>query len=413
MLGQVTLWEYGPLTVAVRSDFPDQRCKFADEESMQQELRHNGRLKVWAQEIARATGLSSRDIQHVEHLASEEPRSVHLSDRASAELAIELGIQVQNNIHPAGKVQHRAIVDAAELLNEQLDYAPYGGCDARMLIDQLMREYPLVSKLRYASRDNLRRAIPRLPVCPAVAVRTMQTLAEPNVSLPDVEKIAASDQVLAGKLIAVANSASFAPEGRIATIGRAISHIGIPNTRRLVTAEALRPVFASKRMRALWLHAVQAGKVAEKIAELSQAANPAEAFLAGLVHDVGRLAMALLPDGALQAYDRVLAAGCEQLFAEVVLFGFDHADAGEVILNTWHFPASIIAAVRHHHAPELTDSPLASVLYLAEFWTESDEEAPSSVRLRRAEQTTGITLADLAVANISRRSVVDDLAGVG
>ena len=308
-------------------------------------------------------------------------------------------------------MQYRAIVDAAELLNQQLDYAPYGNCDARVLVDQLMREYPLLSKLRYASRDNLRRVIPTLPVCPPVAVRTMQTLGDPNVSFADVEKIAASDQVLAGKLIAVANSASFEPQERIATISRAISHIGIPNTRRLITAEALRPVFASKRMAMLWRHAVQAAKVAEKIAELSQATHAAEAFLAGLVHDVGRLAMALLPDAALHAYDRVLAAGCEQLFAEVVLFGFDHADAGEVILNTRHFPPSIIAAVRHHHAPELTESTLASVLYLAEFWTESDEEATSSVRLRRAEQITGITLADLAVANVSRRSVVDEIPG--
>src|SRR5436305_1515776 len=100
MLGQVTLWGYGPLTLAVRSDFPDLRFRFADEENMQQELEHNRRLNVWAQEIARATGLSSRDIQHVEHLASEDSGSVHLSDRASAELAIDLGIQLQNNIHP-------------------------------------------------------------------------------------------------------------------------------------------------------------------------------------------------------------------------------------------------------------------------------------------------------------------------
>lgn len=379
---------------------------------MQQVQRQENRLNVWAQEIARTTGLSKRDVQQIDQIISRQAGKVRLSDTGCAKLALDLGVEVKSQAHSAERPQHRAIIDAAGILDQQLEFAPYGGSDARQIVDQLMREYPLISKLRHASRDDLRRAVPQLPVCPAVAVRTMQTLADPNVSLPNVEAIAECDQVLAGKLIAVANSVCFAPKERISTIGRAISHIGLSNARRVVTAEALRPVFASKRMRALWDHAVQAGKAAEKIAELSNGANPAEAFLAGLVHDVGRLAMALLPVRALEAYDRVFAAGCEQLFAEVVLFGFDHADAGEVILNAWHFPQSIVAAVRYHHAPELTDSVLASVLYLAEFWTESDEEAPSGVRLRRAEEITGITLADLAVANISRRSVVDELAGV-
>jgi putative nucleotidyltransferase with HDIG domain len=321
-------------------------------------------------------------------------------------------VEVTATSHPALSRDSDAIASAADILDCQLAFAPYGGEESRVFVDQLMADDPLIHSLRRASRGDIARILPHLPVYPAAAARTLERLANPEAGVPEVERIATTDQVLAGKLIAVANCAYFAPEERIGTLARAISHIGLQNARRVVMAEAVRPVFNCKRMRMLWQHSVRSAKVAEKIAEIAGYANTSEAFLAGLVHDVGRLAIAQLPESALDSYDRVVSIGCEQLLAETVLFGFDHADAGCEILQTWNFAGAIAQAVKRHHSPELTGDPLSAILYLTEFWTEADEEPTSNVRLRHAQKVTGVSIADLAVANVERRTVVDELAGV-
>jgi putative nucleotidyltransferase with HDIG domain len=359
---------------------------------------------MWAEEIARAAGMKlSRGFE------SSGGGLLRLSEAACRKLATDLHVEISYDARGGLAKNDEAILWAADTLDAQLAFAPYGGAEARIFVDQLMADYPLVGKLRVANRSEINRILPRLPVYPAAAVRTLERMADPEISVVEVEKVAAQDQVLAGKLIAVANSAYFAPEERIGTIARAISHIGLQNARRVVMAEAVRPLFTSKRMRAIWVHSIRSAKVAERIAEIAGYASVAEAFVAGLVHDVGRLAMTLLPETALDAYDRVVGGGCEQLLAETVLFGFDHADAGGEILAKWHFPTAVSDAVKYHHSPELTDDVLASILYLTEFWTEADEEPSSGVRMRHARELTGVSMADLAVASLGRRDVFDEL----
>jgi HD-like signal output (HDOD) protein len=145
-------------------------------------------------------------------------------------------------------------------------------------------------------------------------------------------------------------------------------------------------VYDSPCMRPLWRHALESADTAAYLALRTQFLSAPEAALAGLVHDIGALAISLLDRGATSACNRLRAAGCPPTVAEWIVCGFDHAEAGAVVLETWGFPTDLVQAVRHHHAPEKSDTALAAMLYLVEFWTCGDEDLPSAVRLDLAAQ---------------------------
>ncbi|MCW5983373.1 MAG: HDOD domain-containing protein [Bryobacteraceae bacterium] len=260
-----------------------------------------------------------------------------------------------------------------------------------------------VAKLRCASRAELRRIAPRLPVFPAAAKRAVLALTRPEVDRDGIEEIASSDPVLAGALVSAANSALYSPRQEIRCLPRAVSHIGCDAAKMVLLAAVLRPVFAIAALRPQWRHAVEAADAARQLAAETGAVQPDEALLAALVHDIGVLAVSLANPAARLRCDRLIGAGCPRRAAEWLSCGFDHAEASAVILDGWKFPRAIIEGVRRHHAPERSDSELAALLYLVEFWTCSDEDIPSTARLTAAARRIGTTEGDIIEMKAERR----------
>jgi hypothetical protein len=91
------------------------------------------------------------------------------------------------------------------------------------------------------------------------------------------------------------------------------------------------------------------------------------------------------------AHARLLTKGCCPVFAELLLCRFEHGELGADILRVWNFPEHLIEAVQHHHHPEQSDSEMAALLYVAEFWSGSDEDLPSALRLARAMARCGLS----------------------
>lgn len=304
------------------------------------------------------------------------------------------------------------IVEIADLFDEQLEIAQFEGRALQEALE-LASDNPVLESalqiLRKSNRQDLLALIPRLPVYPAAAVRTLAMLAKPDVHLGELEQISKMDQVLAGQLLQAANSTFFSPRFPLKTVRDALSYIGIDQARSILLTVALRPLFGAPKLKKLWVHSVETAQVAARIAELTSHVSPREAFLAGLVHDVGRLAITLLPPVASDAYDRLTAKGCEVTVAELVLFGFDHSEAGAEILKIWKFPPEMVTAIRNHHNPERVSSDLAALLYVAEFWSASDEDLPSNTVLRGALKQLGLSPETMGAADLSRASVVQNL----
>jgi putative nucleotidyltransferase with HDIG domain len=320
-----------------------------------------------------------------------------------------------NENEPAAQLAR--ILEAANCFDEQLEYAPFEPDGIEKVLDQAMEEQRLVDEsvgfvlnnLRSSSREELGGVMGKLPVYPAIAMRLYRLLSNAEVSFSMLENIAKADQVIAGKLVKAANSVYYSPWQPIRTVAQAVSYVGTRDAGRILLASSIQPLFALPRLRRLWKHAIEAGQVAERIAELSGGIDPGEAFLLGLLHDVGKLAITLLSKDINESVDRLLEKGCQPAVAELVLCGFDHAEAGAEVLRYWRFSEEMITAVRYHHQPERTGSALSAVLYLTEFWCDSEEDIPSNARLYTAMRVAGLSPEVLENARISFNGALSGL----
>ncbi|MBL8174139.1 MAG: HDOD domain-containing protein [Bryobacterales bacterium] len=239
--------------------------------------------------------------------------------------------------------------------------------------------------------EDIRSIVSKLPVFPAIALKAIKIAQNPMASVAMIEDTVGADPVLAGEVIRAANSPLYSPALKIQSIRQAALFMGLPDCCRLLAAAALRPMFQSPLVRPLWNHSMEVARLAEALARDSAKAAPDEAFLCGLIHDVGRLALWKLPARLTQQYTTLLQNGCEPMFAETILAGFDHTVAGREVAKRWALPDALAHAVEFHHQPEQSDEILPSILYLAEHCSGSAEDLPSAARFQIALDRIGIS----------------------
>lgn len=310
------------------------------------------------------------------------------------------------------------IVEVANGFVEQIEFLPM----EYQTVDQILDGLRLVAaeghyapdivmaavSLPFARREELIEFVYRQPVFPAVVLRPLESGPDEGVSASALCELAAGDPALTASLLRVANSGLYSPPKRITTLRAAIQYIGLKAARKVLTASVVRPFFAPGPITAIWKHSLAVAQLAERLALISSRVDPKHAFLAGLVHDVGRLAFERLTGDAGAARARMTRERCEDIFVEKVICRSDHGDIGADILQHWNFPDTIVSAVRFHHQPELHPGEFASLLYLAEYWTGSEEDIPSAVRLKKAMEWTNLS-ADILQSADNHDGLLDSL----
>lgn len=296
---------------------------------------------------------------------------------------------------------------------QRWEFIPYELCSFAEIVDELrfmaqdgffdQAHVAGLSTVPRVSLQQVKAIVSSLPVFPAVATRAMLLAANPNTSAAQMEELVVADPVLAGELLKTANSPLYAPSPPIRSIRQAVVFLGIHETSRILAAAAVRPLFRSRLLKPLWTHSLEVARMSEKLAFLSGKADPEEAFIAGLVHDVGRLALWKLPAHLSEEYGSLLEQGCEPMFAETLVCGFDHCAAGREVMEYWLMDPRITEAVAAHHHPERSTSPLAQVLYVAEYWTNSQEDLPSLARLQHAVRELNLSPEKMDPLSASRR----------
>jgi len=255
---------------------------------------------------------------------------------------------------------------------------------------------PLLPELRLVDAATVLRAGHTLPVFPTIAQRAIRLLRTEDAGIEQVERIVGGDQVLAAELLKAANRALPGSRQPLTTLRDAIGHIGAGAAMRVICALCLRPVFTSRNLYDLWNHSLEAAQVAEEFALTSKCVDPAEAFFAGLIHDIGRLAFSLLSCDYQVRSQRLQEYGCPPVLVEQALTGTCHAEIGAELLRAWALPAQFADAVKSHHDPQEAAGPLAAILYITELRTMSGEDLPSFLKLEGA----------LRILNIAREMVV-------
>jgi putative nucleotidyltransferase with HDIG domain len=141
------------------------------------------------------------------------------------------------------------------------------------------------------------------------------------------------------------------------TVSETISLIGIQQVQDLISVSVVVEIFEGVsedlvNMGSFWKHSMACGLAARQLALARRVPKPEKFFVAGLLHDIGRLVLySQAPEDAQQVFARYLSETVLLREAEQQVLGFDHTEIGEALLKVWNYPANLSAAVRYHHQP--------------------------------------------------------------
>jgi len=200
------------------------------------------------------------------------------------------------------------------------------------------------------------RRVEDIPTLPDVFFRIKNVIEDQGSNAKDMARVIGSDQATATMLLKVANSAHFNREGKpIGLLEHAVARIGFKETANIAMAMSLLYGFCLRRgmpaIRLFWAHAYGVAVLSKKIAAVLRL-DAEEIFVAGLLHDIGRAILGIRVDMFYFEGEMGGLYGDQLIEREMECFGLDHAGAGAEIMALWHFPPSLIQAVKEHHEPD-------------------------------------------------------------
>ena len=223
--------------------------------------------------------------------------------------------------------------------------------------------------------------IKTLPTLPIVVARLTKMLADPETSVKKVTQVLAEDQALTAKILKLANSAYYGFPGQIASVDHAVVMLGFGGVRDVALsasvinlfrsspqeAEDLRQLFAPDRF---WEHSIAAGVACRLLARLRKLADPEEAFVAGLLHDIGKLIMCEHLSGEFLDVLRDCHEHGRVFVAAEADRGLSHAALGRLLIEEWKLPERISEPVGFHHQlrPRRPTAALAAAVQFADIF---------------------------------------------
>ncbi len=208
--------------------------------------------------------------------------------------------------------------------------------------------------------DALVAGITDLVTLPEIALRIAAMVDDPTSSAADIGREISQDAALTARLLRIANSPALGQHGKIATISRAITVLGVRQVRDLaVGLTAIRSFDGIGNelvtMESFWRHSVLCAVAAGQIAGRRERVRDDTSFVAGLLHDIGQLVLlnrapALERAALLMSIDSADDRGLFLCEREVV--GFDHGAVGAALARNWAMPRSLQECIEFHHEPQ-------------------------------------------------------------
>lgn len=180
---------------------------------------------------------------------------------------------------------------------------------------------------------------------------------DPDSSAIEIGQLIGEDPALTARLLKVVNSPMFGFPSRIDTISMAITILGTRQLRDLVLATAVVSQFHSLTsevvdMETFWCHSVATAVAAKTVGTHLKENNSERFFVAGLLHDIGKLVMYVThPDASRQVIELAEEKAINKSTVEKTVFGFTHAAVGGELLSHWQLPESLVESTRYHHHP--------------------------------------------------------------
>lgn len=195
----------------------------------------------------------------------------------------------------------------------------------------------------------------RIPAMPEVLLRLLDVLEQEDVAPRAIIELIATDAALAAKVLACANTAGRMRGRRMATLHDSVISIGLDTVKTLAISEAVRQVFGGFihlegiDLRGFWAHSLTTAFLARELAPRMNVSHADEAYLAGLLHDVGKLGLLSVQTARYQPLFVSKRDDEHLVVEELALFGLSHVEVGAWLLRRWALPEVLAEAVLYHH----------------------------------------------------------------
>lgn len=219
-----------------------------------------------------------------------------------------------------------------------------------------------------------------LPTISAVANQINLAVKNESLSTTALSDIISRDPALTTKVLKLANSAYYGLPREVDTLTRAITILGFETIKNLALTISLFRAFCVRSgqlidFKNLWYHSLGTAVAAKAVCArslhlLRDETVMEQAFLCGIIHDIGKIAMAqCLPTQMAQVFERMRETGQPQHEIEKEIIGFSHQRAGQALADAWNFPEEYLKVIRQHHAPNMAANtdPKTALLIMATY----------------------------------------------
>lgn len=219
--------------------------------------------------------------------------------------------------------------------------------------------------------------IDALPPMPAVAVRLLEAARDPDADLGQVASWIERDPSMTANLLRVCNSPFYGLRREVTSVRQATGLLGLKKVVQIaitvLSSRYLTPPQSGYALASgeLWRSSVAAAVAAELLARETGYPDASAAYTAGLLQDVGKIALADFVGDAIPEIRRQVEQGVPWEEAESRVVGLPHPEVGALLLERWGFPSALVESVRTHHAPSRArlDPALARISHLADALT--------------------------------------------
>jgi putative nucleotidyltransferase with HDIG domain len=208
--------------------------------------------------------------------------------------------------------------------------------------------------------EKLLQKIETLPTLPIVVTRIMQLVENPKTAAVEISKVVSLDPALTVKILKIVNSAYYGFPKQITTITHAIMILGFEDVKNIAMGISVFDIFKNKGVKdvvefdrvGFWQHSIAVGSCTKLLAKKLRYKNPEEAFICGLLHDIGKI---ILDQYFHEEFNAVMQLAREEnlLFinAEKRLNDMDHPEIGRIVAKKWGLPSTIVDCIASHHNP--------------------------------------------------------------
>lgn len=219
-----------------------------------------------------------------------------------------------------------------------------------------------------------------LPTMPAAALAVMREAESATGTASSVAHHIAQDQALAARVLRLSNSAYYGLSGEITDLQESVVVLGMRSVRNLAMVAATYP-WMTKPLKGyclgpkeMWTHSFGVAIAAQHLARRSKITDPDVAFTAGLLHNLGKVALSIWLENKIPVL--ISMANKEGLTFDAIerkVLGFDHAEVGEFLGKRWNLPKPLLAAIRYHHCPNecVPNNPVVDCVHIGDFLTMS------------------------------------------